>query len=104
MPDAPSQPTAAREPWPSLPYEAWKDTYAPLPIGTQTVCKNRLAQTPGINHSRHATLYVTARGLTTSRIPFGARAVQIDFDFVDHRLTITTSDGARRAVELRPRS
>src|SRR5262245_42145102 len=74
--------------WPSLALDDWKDTYATLHRWTQIVGKIRLALTPWINHSWHVTLYVTARGLTTSPIPYGARTFQIDFDFVDHRLLI----------------
>ncbi len=69
---------------------------------TQIVGKIRLVQTPWINHSWHVTLYVTARGLTTSPIPHGLHAFEIDFDFIDHELHIKKSDGARRALKLQP--
>ncbi len=49
-------------------------------------------------------LYVTACGLTTSPIPFGSQTFQIDFDFIDHRLSLRTSDGSIRIMELAPRS
>ena len=97
-------PPSTSEAWPSLPYEAWKDTYATLHMWTQVVGKIRTAETPWVNHSWHVTLYVTARGLTTSPIPYGERTFQIDFDFIDHRLVIATSAGAVRTVALRPRS
>ena len=58
--------------------------------------KVRLVQSPWMNHSWHVTLYVTPRGLTTSPIPHGARTFEIDFDFIDHRLIVETSDGERR--------
>jgi hypothetical protein len=87
-----------------LAFDAWKDTYATLHMWTQIVGKIRLAQTPWINHSWHVTLYATARGLTTSPIPHGARAFQIDFDFIDHRLLIQTNDGAVKTMALQPRS
>lgn len=89
--------------WPDLPYEAWKDTCATLHLWTQIVGKIRLAQTPWLNHSWHATLYVTARGLTTSLIPHGERAFEIDFDFIDHALLIRTSDGDGRRLPLAAR-
>jgi hypothetical protein len=92
------------ERWPRLPLEAWSGTYAAVHLWTQIVGKIRLAQSPWLNHSWHVTLYVTARGLTTSLIPHGARAFQIDFDFVDHELTIQVSDGRRGVLELRPES
>jgi hypothetical protein len=88
--------------WPSLPYDAWKDTCATLHMWSQIVGKIRLVQTPWINHSWHVVFYVTARGLTTSPIPYGPRMFQIDFDFIDHRLLIHTSDGAARTMALRP--
>ncbi len=81
------------ETWPSLPLEAWSDTYATLHRWMQIVGKIRLAQSPWINHSWHVTLYVTATGLTTSAIPYGERTFQIDFDFVDHR-----ADHSQRAT------
>jgi hypothetical protein len=87
---------------PELPYAAWKDTCQTLQLWTQIVGKIRLARTPWLNHSWHVTLYVTARGLTTSPIPDGARTFQIDFDFVDHVLWIRTSDGHFRQVVLKP--
>ena len=90
--------------WPGLPYDEWKDSYATLHMWTQIVGKIRLALTPWINHSWHATLYVTARGLTTSPIPYGPRTFQIDFDFIDHRLLIQTGDGEKRSMPLAPRS
>ena len=92
------------EQWPNLDYEAWKDTCATLHMWTQIVGKIRMAQTPWINHSWHVTLYVTARGLTTSPIPYGARTFQIDFDFIEHLLLIRTSDGAVKTMPLQPRS
>jgi hypothetical protein len=71
---------------------------------TQIVGKIRLVQTPFTNHSWHVPLYLTARGLTTSPIPYGVRTFQIDFDFIDHKLLITTSDGSVKTMDLRPRS
>ena len=88
--------------WPELPYAAWKDTCDTLHLWTQIVGKIRLVQTPWLNHSWHVALYVTARGLTTSPIPYHERAFQIDFDFFDHVLWIRTSDGNFRQLLLRP--
>ncbi|MDB5773548.1 MAG: hypothetical protein JWM42_3922 [Burkholderia sp.] len=102
-PDTSNHPQGA-EPWPSLPYDAWKDTYATLHMWMQIVGKIRLVQSPWTNHSWHATLYVTARGLTTSPIRYGARAFQLDFDLIDHQLLIETSDDEVRTVALQPRS
>ena len=85
-----SHSSSAFKPWPELPYAAWRDTCETLQLWTQIVGKVRLARTPWLNHSWHVTLYVTARGLTTSPIPDGARTFQIDFDFIDHVLVIAT--------------
>jgi hypothetical protein len=88
--------------WPDIPFEPWKDTCATLHLWTQIVGKYRLARVPWMNHSWHATLYVTARGLTTSLIPAATRSVQFDFDFVDHRLVSSTSDGLAKSFALEP--
>ena len=90
--------------WPSLPLDAWNDTYATLHLWTQIVGKVRLALSPWINHSWHVTLYVTARGLSTSPIPYGVRTFQIDFDFIAHQLTVQSSDGGVATLALRPQS
>jgi len=71
---------------------------------TQIVGKIRLTQTPWINHSWHVTLYVTARGLTTSLISYEARAFEIDFDFISHELVVRSSDGAAACVPLEAQS
>jgi hypothetical protein len=87
-------------PWPELPLQGWRETYATLHRWTQIVGKIRLSRTPWLNHSWHVALYVTARGLTTSPIPNGTGTFQIDFDLIDHELRIATSDGARRQFAL----
>src|SRR5437879_5371056 len=87
-------------PWPELPTAAWRETYATLHLWTQIVGKIRLARAPWPNHSWHVALYVTARGLTTSPIPDGLRTFQIDLDFIDHVLRVSTSDGAERQFAL----
>ncbi|HEX2531876.1 MAG TPA: DUF5996 family protein [Burkholderiaceae bacterium] len=90
--------------WPSLAFEAWRDTYATLHMWSQIVGKIRLVQAPWLNHSWQVTLYPTARGLTTSAMPYGSRTFQIDFDFIEHRLLIQVSDGSAKAIRLEPRS
>ncbi len=90
--------------WPELPHAAWSDTCRTLHLWTQLVGKVRLANSPWINHSWHVTLYVTARGLSTSPIPDRQRQFQIDFDFVDHRLLVSVSDGQTRVLPLVPMS
>jgi len=93
-----------RESWPELPFSAWSDTCATLRLWTQIVGKIRLAKTPWLNHSWHVVLYPTVRGLSTSPIHDGARALQIDFDFVAHDLVLRSDDGGERRVALKPRS
>ena len=90
--------------WPTLPLEAWSETCATLHMWTQIVGKIRLAQSPWINHSWHVTLYVTARGLTTSPIPHGSSTFEIDFDFIDHQLIVQVSDGRVARVALEPQT
>jgi hypothetical protein len=90
--------------WPSLPLDQWKDTYDTLHMWTQIVGKVRLRLTPLVNHWWNVPLYVTARGLTTSRIPYGERAFEIWFDFIQHRLVVQTSDGVVKELPLLPRS
>src|SRR5260221_14574705 len=91
---------ASQDPWPELPTAAWRESYETLHLFTQIVGKIRLARAPWLNHSWHVALYVTARGLTTSPIPDGVRSFQIDFDFIDHALLISSSDGAQRRLAL----
>jgi hypothetical protein len=91
-------------PWPELPYEAWRATRDTLQLWTQIAGKIRLMQTPWLNHSWHVTLYVTSRGLTTSPIPHGNRSFELTFDFIDHALDITVSDGGKRRLALKPQS
>ena len=90
--------------WPSLDYAAWRDTCATLQLWTQIAGKIRLALGPWINHSWGVTLYVTSRGLTTSLIPYGTRAFEIEFDFIRHQLGISTTAGDERAIRLQPQS
>jgi hypothetical protein len=89
-----------RPPWPELPTAAWRDSYETLHLWTQIVGKIRLSRAPWLNHSWHVALYVTPRGLTTSPVPDGVGTFQIDFDFIDHELRISTSDGATRRFAL----
>ena len=90
--------------WPALRYDDWKDTCATLQLWTQVVGKIRLKLAPMVNHWWQVTLYVTASGLTTSAMPHQGRFVQIDFDFLAHRLILRTSDGRTEAFPLQPRS
>jgi hypothetical protein len=90
--------------WPALPYESWKDTYATLHMWTQIVGKVALATAPPVNHSWGIALHLTAQGLSTPLLPYGSRAFTIEFDLIDHRLVIRTTDGDARTIDLRPQS
>jgi hypothetical protein len=90
--------------WPALPLQAWEPTRATLHMWTQIVGKIRLALSAHQNHWWQVPLYVSARGLTTSAIPYRGGTFDIEFDFIDHRLLIRTSDGKTQALVLAPRS
>jgi uncharacterized protein DUF5996 len=94
----------ADEHWPALPLAAWQETRDTLHMWTQIVGKVRLALAPMENHWWQVPLYVTARGLGTSPIPWGGGAFEIDFDFLDHNLYVRASDGRTKAIALVPRS
>ena len=92
------------EAWPPLPLEDWKVTYHNLHMWTQIVGKVRLALTPKINHWWNVPLYVSARGLTTSPIPYGNVLFEIQLDFLVHKLLIERCDGVSREFALEPRT
>jgi hypothetical protein len=87
--------------WPSLDYAEWKDTCSALHLYMQIVGKYRLARTPWINHSWHATFYVTARGVTTSLVPDGA-GIEVAFDLIDHEVVASDGDGRTSSFALAP--
>src|SRR5256712_14073940 len=89
------------EPWPPLPYDVWKDTLHAIHMWTQIVGKIRLATTPLMNHWWNSTLVVTPRGLSTGTMPTGAGGFQIDFEFVEHELSIVTTRRGRVTLPLR---
>jgi hypothetical protein len=88
--------------WPALDYDSWADTAVTLHMWTQIVGKVRMVLTPPMNHWWHVPLYVSARGLTTSPIPLSGRTFEIVFDFLDHRLRLTCSDGHEESFALEP--
>lgn len=87
--------------WPSLHLSEWKPSYETLHLWMQIVGKIRLALTPLVNHWWNTTLYLTARGLTTSAMPYQSGAVELRFDFIDHKLFIETSWRDPTIIELR---
>ncbi len=90
--------------WPELPFPEWQNTCKTLHMWLQIAGKIRLTYSPWVNHQWHSTMYVTPRGLTTLAIPYDRATFQLDFDFFDHALYITTSAGERGEVALEPRS
>jgi hypothetical protein len=71
---------------------------------TQIVGKVRLEQTPLVNHYWNVPLYVSARGLTTTAMPYRDIFFEMEFDFIKHQLDITTSTGTASSVALEPKS
>ena len=90
--------------WPELPYRNWRDTAVTLQLWTQVVGKIRLALTPWLNHSWHVPLYVTSCGLGTLAVPAGREILEMEFDFIAHRLRMRTSRGAERVLLLAPQT
>jgi len=90
--------------WPDIPYQPWRETCTALHLYAQTIGKYRLARSPWLNHSWHATLYVNARGLTTSLIPDGPGGVEIAFDLIDHVVIGAATDGRKASFPLGPTS
>ena len=95
---------ATSEPWPALPYDEWKETYATLHMWTQIVGKVALALAPPLNHGWAIALHLTPRGLSTRRLAHGSRSLTLEFDFIAHRLVIRASDGSERMIRLEPRT
>jgi hypothetical protein len=84
---------AARdETFPPMPLEAWTPSKETLHRFLQIVGKIRLSTAPRRNHWWHIPYHLTGRGITTR--PMGSDPIfTIDFDFVDHRLLVSTGDG-----------
>ena len=90
--------------FPPLVLSEWEATKDTLQLWSQIVGKIRLVQTPLVNHFWNVTLYVSARGLTTSAMPYDKGLFEIEFDFIDHNLVIKTSAGATETIRLEPKS
>ncbi len=91
-------------PWPALPLDAWRDTCATLHMWTQIVGKVQMALSPPLNHWWHVPLSLTARGLTTSPLPYDKRVIELTFDFIAHALLLQDSEGSVQRIGLYPRS
>ena len=90
--------------WPPLPLAEWSDTRDTLHLWTQIVGKTRLALAPMVNHWWQVPLYISARGLTTSRIPYGTAGFSVELDFIGHDLQVLCDDGRTWSMTLAPRS
>jgi hypothetical protein len=89
---------------PALPFDSWKDTLATLHMWAQIVGKVRLKLCPLVNHWWNVPFYVTARGMTTSAMPYERRAIEVQFDFIEHKILIETSEGRMVAMAMQPQS
>lgn len=93
---------------PALPFDTWKDTLATLHMWTQVVGKVRLKLCPLVNHFWNVAFYLTARGLTSSAMPYQRGAIwgtfEVQFDFIDHQLSIESSNGRRVEIALKAES
>jgi hypothetical protein len=101
---------------PVLPLDSWKDTLATLHMWTQIVGKVRLCLCPLVNHWWNVPFYLTARGLTTSAMPYPQGAadgtfpatipgtIEVRFDFIAHRLLLETSLGRVVTIALQTQS
>jgi len=93
------------EPWPELPLELWRDTYATLHMWTQIVGKVCLALTPRVNHFWNIAFQVNSRGLVTPALECpNEHTINLTFDFVSHELIARCSDGTARSIPLAPRT
>jgi hypothetical protein len=90
--------------WPAMRLADWQETYATLHMWSQIVGKIRLELTPRVNHWWNVPLYVSSRGLHTSLVPYGERHFDIEFDFLEHKLFVRTTDARMATVALAPRS
>jgi hypothetical protein len=90
--------------WPEIPYEAWKDTCDALHMYAQIVGKYRLAHTPWLNHSWHATLYVTPQGLSTGPVPDHGQSISLFMDLQSHQLVASSDRSISKSIALEPMS
>jgi hypothetical protein len=82
-----------------LPYEAWQPTKETLHRFVQVVGKLRLARSVRRNHWWNVPFHLTGAGITTR--PMGADPTfAVDFDFIDHRLSVVTNEGTRTSFSL----
>ncbi len=85
---------------PSLKLEDWRDTRDALHEYSRVLGNLRRAMTPSSKHWWHITLHVSARGLTTTPIPVGPRALELVLNPVEQRVELDTSYGEHATIEL----
>jgi hypothetical protein len=95
---------SSHEKWPDIPYEPWRDTCAALHLYIQIIGKYRLARTPWVNHSWHATLYLNARGVTTGLVSDDVGGIELSLDLIDHQVIGASTDGRMARFPLEPMS
>jgi hypothetical protein len=78
---------------PPLAFEPWRAAKNTLHLWCQIVGKTKLGLTPRRNHWWNVTLYVSARGLTTGRLPASTGNLEVEIDLIDHRIRARTTDG-----------
>lgn len=88
--------------WPELDLAGWQGSLEALHLWTQIVGKVRLELEPMVNHWWQVPLYVSVRGLTTSLMHAGPLGLELEFDLVDHRLDVRTTEGRTGSVPLAP--
>lgn len=91
---------AGSDAWPELRFAELQPTAETLHLWTQVVGKVRLAQAPWLNHSWQVTLFLSARGVTTPLVPYGGGGLELEFDFIAHRLAIRATNGGERKIAL----
>ncbi|WP_329609704.1 DUF5996 family protein [Mesorhizobium muleiense] len=93
-----------QERWPDIPYGPWSSTCSALHLYIQIIGKYRLARSPWVNHSWHATLYTDARGFTTGLVPDGPGGIELSLDLINHEVVGRATDGRIARFPLEPMS
>jgi hypothetical protein len=88
------------ENWPSLNYEEWVDTLETLHMKTQIVGKIKLALTPFQNQWWNVALHINASGIGSGTIPYKDIVFEINFDFINHNVNITSSDAKQKTIAI----
>ncbi len=90
--------------WPSLRYENWSDTLDTLHMKMQIIGKVKLALNPFLNQWWQVAFYLNMKGMTTGLIPYEDGVFEIEFNFIDHNLSIRLSNNQLKVIPLFPSS